>query len=209
MSINKHIINLKNDFRGEIMFIAGSLSKKAYEFFWSCFMKIPLMAIIGSFGHTIKFRGFTQLSRCQGSKIIIGRYCIFNSSSWFNYRGLNHRCILQTGQPTAKIIIGNHCGFSGNSIVSDCSVTIGDHTILGANAQIGDRDGHSNIYASSPRPIKIGSNVWIGMNATIMKGVTIGDYAIVAAGSIVNKDIPEKAIVGGVPAKIIKYRTDI
>lgn len=52
----------------------------------------------------------------------------------------------------------------------------------------------------------IGNDVWIGANATILQGITIGDGAIVAAGSIVTKDVPPYAIVGGIPAKVIRYR---
>ena len=55
-------------------------------------------------------------------------------------------------------------------------------------------------------PIRIGSDVWIGSHVIVMGGVTIGDGAVVAAGSIVTKDVPPFAIVGGVPAKIIKFR---
>lgn len=54
------------------------------------------------------------------------------------------------------------------------------------------------------KPIIIGNHVWIGMNAIILKGVKIGDGAIVSAGAVVNRDIPENTLVGGVPAKIIK-----
>lgn len=56
--------------------------------------------------------------------------------------------------------------------------------------------------------IEIGNDVWIGSRATILEGVNIGDGAIVAAGAVVTKDIPPYAIVGGVPAKIIRYRFD-
>ena len=125
-----------------------------------------------------------------------------------NFRGINHPCIIQTGKPDAKIIIGNHCGFSGVSIVADKEVIIEDYVTVGANAIIGDCDDHSEIYASEPRPVHICNHAWIGMNATIMKGVTIGEYAIVGAGAIVTKDVPPRAIVAGIPAKIIKYRKD-
>ena len=56
-----------------------------------------------------------------------------------------------------------------------------------------------------PAPIHIGKRVWIGANATVIPGVTIGDDAVVAAGAVVNKDVPPRAIVGGVPAKFIKW----
>jgi acetyltransferase-like isoleucine patch superfamily enzyme len=55
-----------------------------------------------------------------------------------------------------------------------------------------------------PAPIHIGKNVWIGANATVTQGVTIGDNAVVAAGAVVNKDVEENTIVGGVPARFIK-----
>ena len=56
-----------------------------------------------------------------------------------------------------------------------------------------------------PKPIHIGENVWIGSNSTILPGVTIGDGSIVAAGAVVTKDVPENTIVGGVPAKVMRY----
>ena len=54
-------------------------------------------------------------------------------------------------------------------------------------------------------PVKLGNHVWIGSNATILAGVTIGDWAVVAAGAVVTKDVPPLTVVGGVPAKVIKH----
>lgn len=54
------------------------------------------------------------------------------------------------------------------------------------------------------KPIKIGNRVWIGIAATVMPGVTVGDNSIIAAGAVVTKDVPTNCIVAGVPAKIIK-----
>lgn len=59
-----------------------------------------------------------------------------------------------------------------------------------------------------PAPIKIGRRVWIGAHATVLPGVTIGDNAVIAAGAVVTKDVPANAVVGGVPAKIIKIIGD-
>ena len=55
-----------------------------------------------------------------------------------------------------------------------------------------------------PAPIQIGKNVWIGSNATVLQGVTVGENSVVAAGAVVTKDVPANSIVGGVPAKLIK-----
>ena len=61
-------------------------------------------------------------------------------------------------------------------------------------------------FRESDSPIVIGNGVWIGMRCLILDGVTIGDGAIVAAGAVVTKDVPPFAVVGGVPAKVLKYR---
>ena len=62
---------------------------------------------------------------------------------------------------------------------------------------------------SDDEPVIISEDVWVGTGAIILKGVNIGRGAIVAAGAIVNKNVPPYAIVGGIPAKIIKYRWNI
>ena len=58
--------------------------------------------------------------------------------------------------------------------------------------------------STCPAPIVLGRNVWVGSNATILQGVTIGDNAIIAAGAVVTKNVAANTIVGGVPAKFIK-----
>ena len=69
-------------------------------------------------------------------------------------------------------------------------------------------EGHSvspaNRQGLVPGPIHIKKNVWIGANATILPGVTVGENAVVAAGAVVTKDVPDNTIVGGVPAKFIR-----
>lgn len=86
-------------------------------------------------------------------------------------------------------------------------ISIGNNTDIAAGVLIQDYDGHvllPNTRETSALPISIGNNVWIGANSVILKGVTIGDGVVVAAGSIVTKDVPPKCLVGGVPAKIIR-----
>ncbi|MBQ2611881.1 sugar O-acetyltransferase, partial [bacterium] len=86
-------------------------------------------------------------------------------------------------------------------------ITIGNSVLIGHNVTLATLNHderpefRQNIY---PKPIKIGDNVWIGSNATILQGITIGDGAIIGANAVVTKDIPENTIVAGVPAKKIR-----
>ena len=72
------------------------------------------------------------------------------------------------------------------------------------NHDLKPRNNRKNNYA----PIKIGKHVWIGSNSTVLQGVTVGDWAVIAAGAVVTKDDPPMSIVGGVPAKVIRYLTE-
>lgn len=153
-----------------------------------------------------KFIGPCIFYKEPKSNITIGNNCIFNSSSLFNYRGINHACIIQTGKEGAEILIGNDCGFSGISIVCKCKVVIGNHVNIGANSILGDYDDHPDLYKTEPAPIYIKDNVWIGMNVIILKGVTIGENTVIGAGSIVTKDIPANVVAAGNPCKVIKQK---
>lgn len=165
-------------------------------------IKFILWGVI--YGKGVRIIGRIIVFRTPESTIQIGNHCVFNSSSKLNFRGINHPCILQTGTPHAMIMIGNHVEMSGTSIVSNHSVTIGNNVLIGANCQIGDRDGHSNKYKSSPKPIIIENDVWLGMNVTVLKGVTIGEHSIIGANSVVTKDIPANSIAAGNPCSVIR-----
>ncbi|WP_157000412.1 DapH/DapD/GlmU-related protein [Leucobacter komagatae] len=87
-------------------------------------------------------------------------------------------------------------------------ITIGDDVMIGPNVSL-LASGHPLAPAErrtglTSAPIHIGRGVWIGASALIMQGVTIGDDAVVAAGAVVTRDVPSRAVVGGVPAAIIK-----
>lgn len=86
-------------------------------------------------------------------------------------------------------------------------VTLGDGCQIGHNvvfATLNHRLEPADRGTTYPAPIVLGRNVWVGSNATILQGVTIGDNAVVAAGAVVSRDVPANTIVGGVPARIIK-----
>src|SRR5262249_34816819 len=99
---------------------------------------------------------------------------------------------------------------NGVSIFSSVSVTIGQFTGLGHYASIQDSDLH-NLEPGTPirvAPVTIGRNVWVGRNAVILPGVTIGDHAVIAARAVVTRDAEDRTLVAGVPARPIR-RLDV
>lgn len=86
-------------------------------------------------------------------------------------------------------------------------ITLGDNCLVGHNvvfATLNHGFAPEERQSMLPAPIIVGRNVWIGSNSTILQGVTIGDNSIIAAGSVVTKDVPANAIVAGVPARFIR-----
>lgn len=119
----------------------------------------------------------------QGRNIEIGEGCL-----------INHNNVLQAGKVDAKIRIGNYVHTGANVMIIAFNHAFDTREIPTIKQDYYDAD------------ITIGDDVWIGGGAIILAGVTIGKGAIIAAGAVVNKDVPEYAIVGGIPAKVLKYR---
>lgn len=107
-----------------------------------------------------------------------------------------------------NIFIGRNCYLGVyNSLSIGDSVMIGAYCyITTANHRFERRDLTMNQQGFSSAPVHIGSDVWIGAHSTILPGVSIGDGAIIAAGSVVNQNVPPYEIWGGVPAKMLKTR---
>ena len=141
------------------------------------------------------------------------------------FRFFGGNIISQNG---GKITIGENVKFGFNCIVGAAnSITIGNYTIFADNITIMDNNNHpvnpldrAILYRtdrkseyrgwkySDSRPIVIGNNVWCGTNARINKGVTIGDGAVIAANTVVVKDVPANSICAGNPGKIVKTGID-
>jgi acetyltransferase-like isoleucine patch superfamily enzyme len=95
---------------------------------------------------------------------------------------------------------------TGSTVIATHSITLGDDCRLGDLVAIFDSDHHP-LEPSRPTrvaPVRLGVNVWVGRSATILPGVTIGDHAVVAAGSVVTDDVPAKTVVAGVPARPVR-----
>lgn len=156
-------------------------------------------------GEGCSFLGLPQFVRHPGSYIGIGTCCRFNSSYNANLIGVNRPCMISTLADRARITIGEGCGFSGTVIACAQKIILGRNVRCGANTLIMDTDWHWNDPRTGPNaPVEIGDNVWLGINVTVTKGVTIGENTLVAAGSIVTKSLPANVIAGGIPARVVR-----
>jgi len=125
------------------------------------------------------------------SLVEIGRYTVINGPNTDLYASVN------------KIKIGAFCSIARGVAFQEFTHYSDRLTTYLINKHI-FKENESDIYSKGD--IIVGNDVWIGAHSVILSGVTIGNGAIVASNSVVNKDVPPYAIVGGSPAKIIKYR---
>ena len=110
------------------------------------------------------------------------------------YTSIANNVVVVTGNHPTKTFVSTHPAFYSSE--KQAGLTYVEKTIFEEH-KFADAEGHS---------VVIGNDVWIGTNVTIIEGVTVGDGAVVAAGAVVTKNVPSYAVVGGVPAKVIKYR---
>lgn len=101
-----------------------------------------------------------------------------------------------------RVFVNSGCRFQDQG-----GITIGDDVFIGHNVVIATLDhalDPAERATTVPAPVRIGDRVWIGANATVLPGVTVGDGAVVAAGAVVTRDVPPRTVVGGVPARTIR-----
>ena len=115
----------------------------------------------------------------------------------------------------SDISIGDNSGIGANSMLNG-SITIGDNVMMGEECVVFHQNHRFDRLDipmcqqgfSESKPVRIGNDVWIGMRVTILPGVTVGNHAIIGAGAVVTKDVPDYAIVGGNPARILRMRNE-
>ena len=187
---------------------------------------------IDRFFHTKYRNGIILYGKCDEKISNKAKICVkgnlnFNINKWSNKYWRSHQvgCIVIDENASLKIngnfsfcpgcvlgvygngqmIIGGD-GFISNNSKIYCSdyIEIKNNVIISENVIIRDSDGHYLEGSVNHKPIIIEDNVWVGTNAIILKGVTLGHHSVVGAGSVVTKDVPPFCVVAGNPARIIK-----
>jgi acetyltransferase-like isoleucine patch superfamily enzyme len=139
----------------------------------------------------------------RNARIELGRW------SWVGH-GTKIRCHEGVVSIGAKTVLGQECTISAYQHVS-----IGRECVVADRVMLIDFD-HGVVEVDRPirlqgiykRDVRIGNNVWIGYGACILRGVTVGDNAIIGTNSVVTRDVPANAVVGGVPARVIRMRDE-
>ena len=146
-----------------------------------------------------------------GCRLEVGPNAVLELGRW---SWLGHGCKIRCHEGRvalgAKSVMGQECTISAYQHVS-----IGRECVIADRVMLIDFD-HGMVEVDRPirhqgiykRDVRVGNNVWIGYGASILRGVTVGDNAVIGTSAVVTKDVPANAIVGGVPARIIRMRDE-
>ncbi|NLT07258.1 MAG: acyltransferase [Solirubrobacterales bacterium] len=137
----------------------------------------------------------------RAGRVELGRW------SWLGH-GTKVRCHEGVVSIGAKTVLGQECTISAYQHVS-----IGRECVIADRVMLIDFD-HGMVEVERPirlqgiykRDVRVGNNVWIGYGACILRGVTVGDNAVIGTNAVVTTDVPDNAVVGGVPARVIRMR---
>jgi acetyltransferase-like isoleucine patch superfamily enzyme len=146
---------------------------------------------------------------CPGVKFEIGKDAVLRMGRW-SWVGHGSKIRVHEGEVSigAKTVMGQECTISAYQ-----HVEIGSECIVADRVMLIDFD-HGVVEVERPirlqgiykRDVRVGSNVWIGYGACILRGVKVGHNSIVGTNAVVTRDVPENAVVGGVPAKVLRMR---
>lgn len=171
-----------------------------YRSLASIFYTFLARRLLTSVGRDTVFEGALDIPLLN--RVVIGEQCLISAGVSF--------VVTATGSITLgnRVYIGKSC-----VLASAIGITIGDNTMLAEFVSVIDAD-HGvekngipiRDQELKPFPVTIGSDVWVGRGSAILKGISIGDGAIIGANSVVTHDVPPFAIVCGSPARMIKHR---
>lgn len=192
------------------------LKKKLLEMFWSEFAIFYLTQKGAKLRDpkSISFKGKCLFQVQKGASISIGKGFVCNSSELYAID--TEKCSKILVREGSKLQIGDNSGMSNTIIQCWKNIEIGNNVKIGAGTIIMDSNFHSLDWRQridkntdsvnvKTAPVILKNNVFIGARSMILKGVTIGENSVVAAGSVVVKDIPDNCLAGGNPCVVIKY----
>lgn len=150
-----------------------------------------------SFGHSISVIGRLPVLENRGSMHI-------GSNTGFRSTPLPPELYTSVN---GRLVIGNNTFINGGCCIhASKEVILGERCLLAEGVMIADYTFHeiSPCTPAKLAPIVIGSNVWLGVRALVMPGVTIGDHSVIGAGAVVTRSIPERSVAAGSPARVIR-----
>lgn len=171
------------------------------------FVKITNVNLEVGDGSRIDFG--TKIISC-GNRIYLGKKVYLRSNPKFYQAGMPFSTTLLTDVKGSFINVGDNCRINGVYIHAQAGITIGRNCVIASGVHIIDSNGHELISIDRtkgrdiPLEIIIGDNVWIGINAVILKGTIIGENSVIAAGSIVKGSFPKNSLIMGNPAQLVK-----
>jgi acetyltransferase-like isoleucine patch superfamily enzyme len=178
---------------------------------WQVPFRVLFAKILGvSLGANTRLIGEIRFKRSQGSRIVLGDSVrIYSHPAANEVIGRKHSTLWAMA-PGALIRLDRNVGCSSVCICAASEIHIGEGTIIGADAMILDNDFHlplpgwewKNASAETAKPIHIGRGCFIGTRAIILKGVRIGDGAVIGAGAVVTRDVPSGFMASGNPAVV-------
>lgn len=207
-----------------VYFFYQKVIKKIKQIYFINFNRLKLKLNGVCFGQKCALYNSIQIDKSYNSTIKLGDNVTITSGIGINPLSRNIKAYIRT-EKNASIKIGNNSGLSSCCLWSQNAICIGDNVNIGAGTAIIDTDRHTldwrvriskdlmngehvDQVLCKTAPIFIGNNVLVGAYCIILKGVTIGDRAIIGAGSIVTHDIPADSIAAGNPCKVLKHITD-
>lgn len=159
---------------------------------------------------SLKINGRLKCCSNSAEGIIVGSNTRINSGRNANPIGGDTRTFL-FAKDNGKIIIGKNVGISNSTLIANTKIILEDDVMIGGDCRIFDTDFHSIHYVERMEnrgiksyPVVIKKGAFVGTGSIILKGVTIGEKSVIAAGSVVTCNVPDGELWGGVPARYIK-----